>query len=162
PRALVYAAALMLLTALLFGLLPALQATRHDLVRGLKDEGGAQHPQRHRLRSTLVVGQVALSLALLTGAGLLIRSASHIRRGANFDPQHVVAVRLRPALLNYRPEQAQAFTREVVRRLEDTPGVQSVSLGGGTGLAWLSGGEVRVRLPEQAAQRAEEQLRVEY
>jgi predicted permease len=162
PRALVYAFALTLLTKLLFGLLPALQATSHDLVRGLKEDGGSQHPRRHRLRSALVVGQVALSFALLTAAGLLIRSESHIRQGANFDPQHVVAVRLRPALLNYRPEQAQAFTREVVRRLEATPGVQSVSLGSGTGLAWLSGGEVRVRAPEQAAQRAEDQLRVEY
>ncbi|MGH9854812.1 MAG: FtsX-like permease family protein, partial [Blastocatellia bacterium] len=162
PRALVYAVALTLLTGLLFGLLPALQATRHNLVRGLKDEGGSRHPRRHRLRSALVVGQLALSLALLVAAGLLIRSESHIHQGANFDPQQVVAVGLRPVLLNYRPEQAQAFTREVVRRLEATPGVQSVSLGSGTGLAWSSGGEARVRAPEQTAQRAEEQLRVEY
>jgi len=105
---------------------------------------------------------VALSLALLVAAGLLLRSESHVRQGANFDPRHVAAVRLRPGLLNYRPEQAQAFTREVARRLEATPGVESVTLGSGTGLAWLSGGDVRVRLPEQAAQRAEEQLQVEY
>jgi len=162
PRALVYAFALTLLTGLLFGLLPAWQATRHDLVRALKDEGGAQSPRHHRLRSALVVGQVALSLALLTGAGLLLRSEAHIRQGANFDPQHVVALRLRPALLNYSPEQAQAFTHEVVRRLETTPGVQPVTMSRGVGLAWLSTGELRVRLPEQAAQRTEDQLRVEY
>jgi predicted permease len=161
-RALVYALALTLFTGLLSGLLPALQATRHDLTRALKDEGASQRPRRQRLRSALVIGQVALSLALLVAAGLLLRSESHIRQGANFDPQHVVAVRLRPGLLNYRPEQAQAFTREVASRLEATPGVGSVTLGSGTGLAWLSGGEVRVRLPEQAAQRAEEQLQVEY
>ena len=161
-RALVYAFALTLFTGLLSGLLPAFQATRHDLTRALKDDGASQRPRRQRLRSALVIGQVALSLALLVAAGLLVRSESHIREGANFDPQHVAAIRLRPRLLNYRPEQAQAFTREVTRRLEATPGVESVSLGSGTGLAWLSGGEVRVRLPEQAAQRAEEQLRVEY
>jgi predicted permease len=161
-RALVYALALTLFTGLLSGLLPALQATRHDLTRALKDEGASQRPRRQWLRSALVIGQVALSLALLVAAGLLLRSESHIRQGANFDPLHVAIVRLRPWLLNYRPEQAQAFTREVTRRLEATPGVESVTLGSGTGLAWRSGGEVRVRLPGQAAQRAEEQLQVEY
>jgi predicted permease len=161
PRALVYALALTLLTGLLFGLLPALQATRHDLARALKDQGSAQSPRRRRLRSALVVGQVALSLALLTGAGLLIRSESHIRQGANFDPQHVAAVRLRPRLLQYSPEKAQAFTREVVRRLETTPGVQSVSLYT-SGLAWTNVASVRVRLPEQTVQRAEDQWLVAY
>jgi predicted permease len=163
PRALVYALALTLFTGLLFGLLPAFRATRHSLALTLKDEGGAQSPRHHRLRSALVVGQVALSLALLVAAGLLIRSESHVRRGANFDPQHVAALRLRPGLLNYRTEQAQSFTRHVVRRLEATPGVQSATLGSGnSGLIWHDGGEGRVRLPEQSFQRAEDQLRVEY
>ena len=162
PRALLYALALTLFTGLLFGLLPALQATRHDLIRALKDEGVAQSLRHHRLRSALVIGQVALSLALLVASGLLIRSQSHLRRGANFDAQQVAALRVRPALANYSPEQAQTFTREVVRRLEATPGVRSVSLASGSGLAWLSGGEVRVRLPEQALQRAEEQIQVAY
>jgi putative ABC transport system permease protein len=162
PRALVYALALTFFTALLFGLLPAFQATRYDLARALKDEGGSQSPRRQRLRSALVIGQVALSLALVVAAGLLIRSEFHVRQGANFDPQHVAALRLRPGLLNYSPEQAQSFTREVVRRLEATPGVQSVSLGSGSGLAWQGAGELRVGLPGQAPQRAEDQLRVEY
>jgi len=162
PRALVYALALTLLTGFLFGLPPALQATRHDLARALKDEGLSQSPRRQRLQSALVIGQVALSLALLVAAGLLIRSESHVRQGSNFDPQHVVALRLRPALVNYSPENAQAFAREVVRRLEATPGVQSVSLSSGAGLAWLSGGNLRVRLPEQAPQRAEDQLEAPY
>jgi predicted permease len=162
PRALGYALALTLFSGFLFGLLPALQATRHDLVRALKDEGGSQSPRHRSLRSALVIGQVALSLALLVAAGLLIRSEYRVRQGANFDPQHVVALRLRPALLKYSPEKAQAFTREVVRRLEATPGVQSVTMGSGSGLAWLSSGNIRLRLPEQAQQRAEDQLRVAY
>src|SRR5215475_7234943 len=159
PRGLIYALALTLFTGLLFGLLPAWQATRPDLVRALKDEGGSQSPRRHRLRNALVVGQVALSLALLVAAGLLVRSESQIRQGANFDPQHVVVWRLRPLLLNYSPEKAQAFTREVVRRLETTPGVQSVSLGS---LPWFSNSKLRIRLPEQTAQRAEDQLQVSF
>jgi predicted permease len=159
PRALVYAIALTLFTGLFFGLLPALQATRHDLARALKDDGGSQHPRRHRLRSALVIGQVALSLALLVAAGLLVRSESNIHQGANFDPQQVVVFGLRPRLLNYSPEKAQAYTREVVRRLENTPGVQSVTIGG-LSFASLSGGDDRVRAAEQAPQRAEDQLRV--
>jgi putative ABC transport system permease protein len=160
PRAVVYALALTLCTGLLFGLLPALQATRHDLVRALKDEGGSQSPRRHRLRSALVIGQVALSLALLVAAGLLVRSESNIRQGANFDPQQVVVFGLRPRLLNYSPEKAQAYTREVARRLETTPGVQSVTMAGGVSFASFGGGDDRIRAPEQAPQRAEDQLRV--
>ena len=161
PRVVIYALALTLFTGILFGVSPALKAPPYDLARGLKDDGGSQHPVHHRSRSALVVGQVALSLAMLVVAGLLIRSESHVRASA-FDPQHVVALRLRPGLLRYRPEQAQAFTREVVRRLEATPGVQSVGVAAGSGWAWLSTGEIRVRAPEQTAQRAEDQLRVEY
>jgi len=162
PRTLTYALALTIGAGFLFGLAPAIQSTRHDLIGALKDEGRSQSPRHNRLRSALVIGQVALSLALLISAGLLVRSAAHVRQGANFDPQHVVALRLRPALRNYTPEKAQAFTREVVRRLEATPGVQSVSLAKGSGLAWLSTGDVRVRLPEQAQNRPEDQLRVDY
>jgi putative ABC transport system permease protein len=70
---------------LLFGLLPALQATRHDLAHALKDEGGSQHPRRHRLRSALAITQVALSLALPVGVALI---ASYIpaRRATRVDP----------------------------------------------------------------------------
>jgi predicted permease len=161
PRALVYALTLTLSTGLFFGLLPALQATRHDPARALKDEGGSQSPRRLRLRSALVIGQVALSLALLVAAGLLVRSESNIRQGANFDPRQIVTLRLRPGLLNYNPEKAQAFTREVVRRLEGVPGVQSVSLAK-VSMAWPRSGHVRVRLPEQVSNLPEEQLQVEY
>ncbi len=160
PRAVVYALALTLCTGLLFGLAPALQATRHDLARALKDDGGSQHPRRHRLRSALVIGQVALSLALLVAAGLLVRSESNIHQGANFDPQQVVMFGLRPRLLNYSPEKAQAYTREVARRLETTPGVQSVTMAGGVRFASFGGGDDRIRTPEQAPQRVEDQLRV--
>jgi predicted permease len=160
PRAVVYALALTLGAWLFFGLAPALQATRHDLAHALKDEGGSQSPRRHRLRSALVIGQVALSLALLVAAGLLVRSESNIHQGANFDPQQVVVFGLRPVLLNYSPEKAQEYTREVARRLETTPGVQSVTMVRGVWVASLAGGDMRVRTPEQAPQRAEDQLRV--
>src|SRR5262249_53380186 len=145
----------------LFGLLPAIQATRHNLIHALKDEGASQSPRHTGGRSALVVGQVALSLALLISAGLLIRSAAHVRQGANFDPQHVASLRLRPSLSGYSPEKAQAFTHEALRRLEATPGVQSVSLAKGRGLVWIGNDTVRVRLPEQAPNRPEDQLRAD-
>jgi putative ABC transport system permease protein len=161
-RALIYALAVTLFSAFLFGVLPAIQSTRQDLVRGLKESGSSQGPRQHRSRSTLVVAQMALSFVLLVAAGLLVRSSSHVRQGANFDPLHVAALRLRPGLLKYPADKAQAFTREVVRRLEATAGVQSVSLGSGIGYAWRSTGNLRVRLPEQIADRAEDQRTVEY
>ena len=163
PRVLAYSFALSLFTALLSGLMPALGATRQNLATGLKDDGRAQSSRHHRLRSALVVCQVALSIALLVAAGLLIRSVRQIREGANFDPTHVALLRLRPALLEYSPEKAQAFTHEVIRRLEALPGVQSVSLATGSGgYAWLSRDGVRVRLPEQAGDRPESEPEVEY
>ena len=161
PRGLIYALALALITSLLFGLLPAFHATSHDLVSAIKD-GAVAGPRHQRVRGALVIVQVALSLALLVAAGLLIRSESHVRQGANFDPQHVAALRLRPALVNYPAEKAQAYLRQVVRRLEVIPGVQSVTWSSGSGLAWRGGGEVRVRVPEQDSPRPEDQLKVEH
>ena len=161
-RVLLYAILLSIITGLLFGLTPALQSSRPDVVRALKDEGGRQSSSRHRLRDALIVAQVALSLALLVAAGLLARSASNIRSGMNFDPARVALLRLRPQLLQYPPEKAQAFTREVVHRLEGLPGVQSVSLAKGKGLAWLSTGDTRVWLPGRAPNRPDEGLAAKY
>jgi predicted permease len=159
PRVIAFSLALIVFTGFLFGLAPAIQATRHELIHALKDEGGSQSSRHNRLRSALVVGQVALSLALLISAGLLIRSAAHVRRGANFDPQHVVTLRLRPLLLRYSPEKAQAYTRDVVSRLEASPGVQSVSLARD---GWFGSRLVRIQLPEHAQNRPEDQLQVDY
>src|SRR5205085_1276254 len=76
-----FACALTILTTLVFGLAPALQATRGELVDSLKDGAhGASSPRAVRLRSALVAGQVALSLVLLIGAGLLLRSFSELLR----------------------------------------------------------------------------------
>lgn len=162
PRGLAYAVGLTLFTALLFGLLPAIQSTRQDLIRDLKDEGISSTPRRQRLRSALVMGQVALSVSLLIAAGLLLRSESHVRRGINFDPEHVAALRVRPALVSYKAEKAEAFTREVMRRLEAIPGVQSVSMVEGAGLAFDTGGRARIRLPEDPAGAPEDSPRVDH
>jgi cell division protein FtsX len=148
PRTLLFAVALTLGAGLLFALAPAIQSSGQNLVSALKDESGSQSRRGSWARSGLVVTQVALSLGLLVCAGLLVRSVAHIRQGENFDPQNVLVLRLRPRLRDYAPDKAQAFTKEVLRKLESIPGVQSVSVSKTT-LAWPGSSEPRVRLPEQ-------------
>ena len=159
---LAYAFAVTTVTGLLFGLAPALRATRQDLVRTLKDDGSSHSSGHQRFRGALVVGQVALSLAMLVGAGLIMRSAANVQNGVNFDPADVALLRLRPRLMSYDPTKAQAFTREALRRVEALPGVQSVSLAKGIGLAWQSSGSLPIRRPEQAQDRPENELHAEY
>ena len=158
-RTLLFALLLTIGAGILFAVVPALQSSRQNLVGALKDESGAQSRRHSWARSTLVVTQVALSLGLLICAGLLVRSVAHIRQGENFEPQQVVVFRLRPRLRNYAPEKAQAFTKEVLRRLETVPGVQSVSLSKTT-LVWPGSSDARVRRPEQTFAKPEDQLQV--
>ena len=162
PRVVIYSMVITTLTGLLFGVIPAFQSTRQDLTRVLKDEGVAQGARHGGLRGVLVVGQVALSLILLIAAGLLVRSETNVKKGMNFDPTHVALLRLRPRLMQYSPEKAQAFTAEVVRRLSGTAGVESVSLAKGVGLAWRQSQELQVNLPERTENRPEDRLLVPY
>ena len=160
PRTSLFALVLTIGAGFLFALVPAIQSSRQNLVSALKDEGGSQGRRGSWARSSLVVTQVALSLGLLVCAGLLVRSVTHLRQGENFDPHNVLVLRLRPRLRDYSPDKAQAFTKEVQRRLEAIPGVQSASLSKTT-LAWPGSSEPRVRLPEQTFSRPEDQLKVE-
>src|SRR5262249_864187 len=132
PRVLTYTFLLSLLAGVAFGLAPALRATHSDLVSTLKDEGASfgQRMTRSRLRSALVVAQVALSLMFLIGAGLLVRG---IMRAVAIDPgletKHVLIVNTDAGLDGYDPARAQRFRQELVTRLEAMPGVQAVSQG---------------------------------
>jgi predicted permease len=113
------------LSAVLFGLAPALQASRTDTATILKSTTGSG--DRGRLRQALVTAQVALSVMLLVAAGLLLQSAARVSRGAGFDPKQVVTLRLRPSLVDYPRERAVAYQRDVLRALESLPGVVSAS-----------------------------------
>ncbi len=129
---------LAILTALVFGLVPAIQATRTNLVSSLKDGRTSQEGSGGRARTGLVMAQIAISLVMIVSAGLLARSAMHIEQGANFDPHGVAVLRLRPRLLQYSPARSQAFIRESIRRLEALPGVESVTFARGIGAVWQS------------------------
>ena len=127
-----------------FGLAPALQAGRLDLVHALKEEGRGSTASREqaRTRRVLVVTEFALSLVLMIAAGLLLRSFRdllNVRLG--FDPRSVMVVRTRLPYPNdtridkYKtPSQEAPFLRELLRRLGTLPGVQEAALGNSTSI----------------------------
>jgi predicted permease len=125
-----FTAGVSLATSLLFGLVPALAASRPDLVSALKDDaGGGSGWHRARLRKSFVAGQVALSLVLLIGSGLFLRSlrnASAIEVG--FDPEDLVALSVDLSLQGYDEERGHAFHRQLIERVRALPGVTAASL----------------------------------
>jgi putative ABC transport system permease protein len=125
---LAFAAALTAFTTVVFGLVPALQATRGDLTFALKEGGtGTAGPSRGRLRRALVVGQLALSLMLLAGAGLLLRSFAEVLRvHPGFDASGVLAAQVTLGGRRFDPDEAQQrYWAEAVRRVSALPGVES-------------------------------------
>ncbi len=127
-RPLVFTAGVSLLTGLLFGMAPAVQGSRADL-RTAMHEGvrGSDGGRSSRLRAGLVVGQVALALVLLVGAGLFTKSFLALRSvDVGFTPEGVLTGRLALPATRY-PDAAgrQAFMRELLERLESLPGVAS-------------------------------------
>ena len=130
-RVLTFTLLISLLAGIIFGLAPALQTSRSDLLPALKGEGGVlvRSSRRYRLRNLFVIAQVTLSLVLLIGAGLFIRSlqnASAINPGFNAENGLLVPIDL--ALLRYPEARGQAFYRQLVDQIKDLPGVEQVSL----------------------------------
>jgi predicted permease len=148
-RALAYSMALILISGALCGLVPAIRASRQDLNTELKGGGPAGQPMGSWLRNLLVSGQIALCVVLVVTAGLLVRSAREVQRGTNFDPAHVVVLRLKPELVKYNAQQVRALILGAVRSIRATPGVESVAyMEGGEGLVWSwhGGRDVQVSL----------------
>jgi len=133
-RALAFTGALALITGLAFGLVPALFASRADLQDILKSGGRSGTPGGGRARSALVVAQVALSLVLLVGAGLMLKSFARLQGvDPGFDPDHVLTARIGLSGEKYRTDaQTNAFFQELLRRVSATPGVQSAGA-----VSWL-------------------------
>jgi predicted permease len=128
-RVLWFTAALAVLTGVIFGLAPALRATRTDLVGALKQRNNAFGGFRGLgMRNLLVVVQVSLSLVLLAGAGLFLRS---LQRASSIDigmrPGHVLLMATNPKLSQYSPEKTRQYLAELRARVSALPGVRSVS-----------------------------------
>jgi predicted permease len=127
---LLFALALALGTGLLFGLYPALQATRPDLVSALKAQAGQPGGGRaaSRFRAGLAVAQIALSMALLVAAGLFVKSLANVSRvDLGLNTEQLVTFSLSPELNGYTPEQSRAFFERVEDAVGALPGVTSVS-----------------------------------
>lgn len=131
-------------TGCLFGLIPALQCTYRDTAEKLKRQTAGISATSHSGRWLAGV-QAGIAVALATIAGLLITSAHLITTGANFKTSHVALMRLRPRLINYPPEKAQRYLRNVLERLNATPDVEAASMAAPG--AVLVGGAAQVSLP---------------
>jgi putative ABC transport system permease protein len=137
-----FAFAISILTGVIFGLVPALQASRPDMSVNLKEGSQSAGASNHRFRGALVVVEFALSLALMAGAGLLARSFWRLLQvSPGFDPRNVVMARIwlpvpnHPELDQYRPpEKRNAFMKDVLRRASALPGAQYAAIGSGNGV----------------------------
>jgi len=117
-----------LLTGLAFGLVPAIQASRPDLNESLKESGRSTTGgvERRRVRSALVVLEVALSLVLLIGAGLMIKSFSRLQKvDLGFNPDRLVSMNIQLSRSKYQGTSSGQFFRQLLERVEAMPGVES-------------------------------------
>ncbi|NPC86092.1 ABC transporter permease, partial [Pyxidicoccus fallax] len=151
---LAFTAGLSVLTTFLFGLVPALHASRVDLGRSLRSlgGGGGGGAHRHRTRSALIIGETALAVLLLVSAGLLLRSFVHLQRAPlGFQPEGVLTVKLELPTLRYRFGTAApaAFYDPLLERLRALPGVEAA---GAVSVLPMDGG-IRWTTPLKDSQR---------
>ncbi|MFI5103957.1 MAG: ADOP family duplicated permease, partial [Terriglobales bacterium] len=127
-RVLFFTAGASVLSGILFGLAPALRATRLDLLSSLKQPSSGASGRKLRAGKILVAGQVALCLLLLVSAGLLLRTLTRLQ-GVNlgFDHQNILLFSVRPGLNGYKDAQLNQYYLEMQRRLQRIPGVQAVT-----------------------------------
>jgi predicted permease len=131
PLALAFAVGLTLVTGLLFGLAPALSLARTDHAPALKDGGrGSVGASGHRLRKTLIVAEVAITVMLLVGGGLLMRTfVSMQRAGLGFDPDHVLTAFVPIAANRFATaEESTAFLDRLLESARAVPGASRAAL----------------------------------
>src|SRR4051794_37704004 len=127
-RVLAFVLGVTAVTGILFGIVPALQASKLDVTSALKEGGrGAEGHRRTSARSLLLIGEVALSLMLLIGAGLLIKSFLRLQEERpGFNAHNVLMANLALPGAKYKDQQFVEFFRQLKERLEAAPGVQAV------------------------------------
>ena len=154
PRVLAFTAVLSILTGVLFGIVPALQASKPDVVPVLKNELVPSAAGRRGLRAlvtfrqVLVMLQVAMSLTALVGAGLFLRDLLHAQRiDPGFETNGVLIADINLGREGYTPERAQLFYDQVIEKVAALPGVTSAALADNPP---LGGGLLRSVFPEGA------------
>ncbi|HEV3332929.1 MAG TPA: ABC transporter permease [Bryobacteraceae bacterium] len=132
PRLLLFTLAAALASALLFGLAPALESGKTDLVRSLK-LGRADDGKRRRFlgRNSLVIAQVAGSLVLLIFATQVYRGAAALLSSPGFRTEHILTASFNPTLIRYTPEQTQEFYKRLLEEARQWNGVESAALAQG-------------------------------
>ena len=128
-RVLLFAAAVSLSTGLLFGLVPALQSTRASLAGAMRNDAPSDKLRRVNLRDLLVTSQVALSVVLLIGSVLVVRSLQHalsLRLG--FEPSHAAVVSYDLGLQGYDETRVREFQRRLLDKVRSMPGIEAAGL----------------------------------
>jgi predicted permease len=130
-RVLLFTILVSVLTGIMFGLLPAIRMSRTDISGSLKDSGRAISRPRTRMQSALVMGEMAMALVLLVGAGLMCRTLVQLWKvDPGFDPRNLsrFAVTPPPSLRNQSSDAIHAAVRQISATLHGVPGVDAVSL----------------------------------
>jgi len=144
-RVIAFTAAVAVLTGILSGAVPAWYLARRDLTPALKAGAGEGRYQRSRLRSALLVAQVALTVVLIVGAGLFTRSLRNVEgQDFGFDPAHTLLVTIDLRAAGYSPTQINALHLAALTRLEALPGVEAAAATAAHPLGWAFASAVSV------------------
>jgi predicted permease len=128
-RVLLFSLAVSLAAGVVFGLAPSLQATRPNLVRALKDTAAQGGAVKTRLRSLLVVAQIAISLIVLIAAGLVVRTLQQLQTmNPGFDPQNALTMSFDLGLQGYDEPRGQQFYKQLIERVQSVPGIESAAI----------------------------------
>jgi predicted permease len=128
-RVLLFTAVIAVFTGLLFGLAPALQSTRASLVGAIKNEAPSENFRRLNLRDVLVATQVALSVVLLIGSILVVRSLQHaLSLNLGFEPQHAAVLSYDFAAQGYDEARGRQFQRRLLDKIRSTPGIEGAGV----------------------------------
>jgi predicted permease len=147
-RVLLFTFGVAIFTGFIFGLVPAIKASRPDLMEILKagGRGGTMGWRRDPLRSLLVVGEMALALITLVGAGLFLHSMQNAQKtDLGFESKNLLAMNFDLAALHYEEGRGQQFYRAAVEKVKSSPGVASASIASNFP---LGGGFLRTVFPE--------------
>lgn len=127
-RVLLFALAVSFATGVIFGLVPALRSATVEAAPALKEETQSAGLRKSRLRSVLLIGEIATCVVLLAGATLCVRSLMHADSiDPGFDTKHIAVATLDPGTLGYSPEKINAFYRQLLDRVLAFPGVTAAS-----------------------------------